>query len=319
MAVRQRVLLTGATGHVGGRLLSYLSTQESVTTRALVRTPRTLPSWADSCEIRFGDLTEEATRRDVLQDVDCVVHLATRGFSSAQPPSDAELAIEEKATLDVVHDAIGAGVSRLIYISSIHVYGESLVGRVDDSTSIAPNTAYGRSRQRIERDILELAKSGNSQISVVRLTNSFGVPTFPRGGTWNLLLHDLCRQVVQSHSITLRSDGRVCRDMMALRDVVNVLAQILMNNLDIRGTFLLASGQTMKLKEIAELVQRYAKSTLGIDADITSPVINPVQPPAFLLHPAKLIGAGIKFPQHRDEEICDLLRHAQHEFGIARP
>jgi len=319
VAVRQRVLLTGATGHVGGRLLSYLSTQESVTTRALVRTPRTLPSWTDNCEIRFGDLTEEATRRDVLQDVDCVVHLATRGFSSAQPPSDTELASEEKLTLDVVRDAIGAGVSRLIYISSIHVYGESLVGRVDDSTSIAPNTAYGRSRQRIERDILELAKSGNSQISVVRLTNSFGVPTFPRDETWNLLLHDLCRQVVQSHSITLRSDGRVCRDMMALRDVVNVLAQILMNNHDIRGTFLLASGQSMKLQEIAELVQRHAKSTLGIDADITSPVINPVQPPAFLLHPAKLIGAGIKFPQHRDEEICDLLRHAQHEFGSARP
>jgi hypothetical protein len=32
-----------------------------------------------------------------------------------------------------------------------------------------------------------------------------------------------------------------------------------------------------------------------------------------------LISAGITIPQHRDEEICDLLRHAQHEFGSARP
>ena len=316
MPARQRVLLTGATGHVGGRLLSYLSTQDTIATRALVRSPRALPQWADSCEVLFGDLEESKTRQDALRNVDCVVHLATRGFSTAEPPTDAQLADEEQTTLDFVRDAFAAGVSRLIYISSIHVYGESLVGHVDDLTPTAPNTAYGRSRQRIERGIFELGSSDQCQVTVVRLTNSFGVPTISRDETWNLLVHDLCRQVVQSGKIVLRSDGRVSRDMMALRDVVDVLFQIMTTVADVGGTCLLASGHTMRLINIAELVQRHAREELGIGAVISAPETGSIHPPTFVLRPSKLLSAGISIPQHLDEEIGDLLRYAQREFGV---
>lgn len=316
MPARQRVLLTGATGHVGGRLLSYLSTQDTIATRALVRSSKSLPQWADNCEVMVGDLAERTTRQGALQNVGCVVHLATRGFSASNPPTDAQLADEEKNTLDFVRDAFAAGVSRLIYISSIHVYGASLAGQVDDLTPTAPNTAYGRSRQRIERGIFELDSSDQCQVTVVRLTNSFGVPAISRDETWNLLMHDLCRQVVQSQSIVLRSDGRVSRDLMALRDVVDVLFQIMTTVADVRGTCLLASGHTMRLRDIAELVQRHAKEVLGITASISAPMTGGSHPPTFVLRPSKLLSAGISIPQHLDEEIRDLLRYAQREFGV---
>ncbi|MEY5039451.1 MAG: hypothetical protein RLZZ48_220, partial [Actinomycetota bacterium] len=222
----------------------------------------------------------------------------------------------EKNTLDFVRDAFATGVSRLIYISSIHVYGESLAGHVDDLTQTAPNTAYGRSRQRIERGIFELDSSGQCQVTVVRLTNSFGVPAISRDETWNLLVHDLCRQVVQSQSIVLRSDGRVSRDMMAMRDVVDVLFQIMTTVADVRGTCLLASGHTIRLINIAELVQRHAKEVLGITASISAPTTGGSHPPTFVLRPSKLLSAGISIPQHLDEEIRDLLRYAQREFGV---
>ncbi|MEY4400685.1 MAG: hypothetical protein RL072_550 [Actinomycetota bacterium] len=318
MAVRQRVLLTGATGHVGGRLFSYLSTQDAVDVRAVVRSSHQFPQWAAKSEILSGDLKERETRRDALRGVECVVHLATRGFSSAKAPTERELASEEEVTLGLVRDALTSGVSRLIYISSIHVYGQALIGRVDDLTPTAPNTPYGRSRQRIEQDILELSSSSQAHVTVVRLTNSFGVPAIPRDETWNLLMHDLCRQVVQSRSMELRSDGRVSRDTMALRDVVEVLFQIITTAADLRGVCLLASGHTMQLTEIAESVQRHAEEVLGITTSISVPTSESVQPPSFSLHPAKLLGAGITIPQNRDAEICDLLRYAQQEFGMAK-
>jgi len=263
-----------------------------------------------------GDLAERTTRQKALQNVDCVAHLATRGFSAANPPTNAQLENEEKNTLDFVRDAFAAGVSRLIYVSSIHVYGESLEGQVDDLTPAVPNTTYGQSRRRIEQGIFELDSSGQCQVTVVRLTNSFGVPAISRDETWNLLMHDLCRQVVQSRSIVLRSDERVSRDLMALRDIVDVLFQIMTTVADIRGTCLLASGHTMRLRDTAELVQRHAKEVLGITASISAPTIGGSHPPTFVLRPAKLLGAGITIPQHLDEEIRDLLRYAQREFGV---
>jgi nucleoside-diphosphate-sugar epimerase len=315
MAVRQRVLLTGATGHVGGRLFSHLLARESVDVRAVVRSPHRLAHFAKNAEILGGDLVDQPTRRDALQGVDCVVHLATRGFSSAKPPTEFELAKEEEVTLHLVADALRAGVARLLYLSSIHVYGQALSGDVDDLTPTAPNTPYGHSRQRIEQGILELAQTTKTQVIIVRLTNSFGVPAIPRAETWDLLLHDLCRQVIQSQSITLRSDGRVSRDTMALRDVVEVLSQIMTTPADLGGVCLLASGHTMQLIDIAESVQRCAKDVLGVDAHISAPSSNTVQPPSFVLHPTRLLSAGITIPQNRNDEICDLLRYAQREFG----
>jgi len=317
VAVRQRVLLTGATGHVGGRLLSHLSARDALHTRALVRSSRALPVWARNTEVLYGNLENREVRGDALRDVNCVVHLATRGFSSAMAPTEEELAKEEELTLSLAADALGARVSRLIYISSIHAYGQALVGRVDDLTPTAPNTPYGHSRQRIEQGILGLASSSETQVIVTRLTNSFGVPAISRNETWNLLMHDLCRQVVQSHSMELRSDGRISRDIMALRDVVDVLYQIVTTTEDLQGVCLLASGHTMQLTEIAESVQQHAKEVLGVTSNISVPTHESVQPASFSLHPAKLLGAGIAIPQHRDEEIRDLLRYAQREFAGA--
>ncbi len=69
MAVRQRVLLTGATGHVGGRLFSHLLAHESVDLRAVVRSPHRLAHFAKNAEILGGDLVDELTRRNALHGV----------------------------------------------------------------------------------------------------------------------------------------------------------------------------------------------------------------------------------------------------------
>ena len=115
----------------------------------------------------------------------------------------------------------------------------------------------------------------------------------------------------------LRSDGRIPRDIMALRDVVDVLHQIMTTTDELQGVYLLASGLTMQLTEIAQSVQRHAEEVLGVTAGISVPTYESVQPASFSLHPAKLLGTGISVPWNRDKEIRDLLRYAQREFAGA--
>ena len=299
---------------MGGRLSAHL-TKSGTKTRALLRSRPSLPAWAAHAEVVHGDLNDASVRREVLRGVHTVAHLATRGFSSVVPPTSQELQNEEEIALSLLSDAITVGVSRFVYLSSIHVYGDSLVGHVDDATPTRPNSDYGRSRQRIEERMLQRSAATNTQTVVVRLTNSFGVPTSPRPETWNLLMHNLCRQVVTSRSLVLRSDPRVCRDSMGLCDVVEVLAQIVASPQPLQGVYLLASGETMQLAQLATLVQRHAEEVLAISAEVKAPHHQSTVPTTFTLDTRRLRDAGIRIPNNRNQEICELLHYAQHEFG----
>ncbi|MFZ9817445.1 MAG: NAD-dependent epimerase/dehydratase family protein, partial [Ilumatobacteraceae bacterium] len=90
MPTHQQVLITGAGGHVGGRLSAHL-TKSGTKTRALMRSQQSLPEWAARAEVVRGDLNDASVRRAALDKVDIVAHLATRGSSSAAPPTSQEL------------------------------------------------------------------------------------------------------------------------------------------------------------------------------------------------------------------------------------
>lgn len=315
MSTPQRVLLTGATGHVGGRLFRQLVSEPGVLVRALVRSPLVIPDWARESEVVVGDLSDASTRKQALLGADTVVHLATRGFSAAVAPTQHELDDERRIARMLAQEAVLSGVSRYLFVSSIHVYGNSLSGRVDDMTPTSPSTAYGASRLQMESDLLEVTESTHVNANVIRLTNSFGVPAFPRPETWNLLVHDLCRQVVTSSRILLRSDARICRDTMALRDVTTVITRLISSAKFPPGVFLLASGASMQLREIAELVKRQAELALGVAVRIESRSHDDLAPASFTLDPQKLRATGTMITDSRDAEIRDLLNLAMREFG----
>jgi UDP-glucose 4-epimerase len=268
-------------------------------------------------EFIFGDIRSETIREQILSGASTVVHLANRGFSASTPPSEAQLAIERSTTLKLAEDAVRAGVSRFIVLSSIHVYGRTLVGNVYDDTPADPVSTLGISRLRIEEDLMALAESTSMNVTIIRMSNSFGTPAVPRPETWGLLLHDLCKQAVQSHSLTLRSDPRISRDMMALRDVVDVLQQVINSKRVSSGIYLLASGQTNQLIELAQLVRTEALAQLGKDLSIETSDFATISPASFTLSPIKLREAGVMIPQNREEEIRDLLRYAVQEFHEA--
>ena len=316
MSTYQRILLTGVTGHVGGRLFEHLSQERVCNVRGVALSSRPAPVWATSHELCFGNIKSESFRKQVLEEVDVVVHLANRGFSATNQPSADQLAEEHSNTLSLARDAVRANVSRFVFLSSIHVYGRALLGRVDDATKAQPASEYGASRLRIEEALAQLADETGLEVVVVRMSNSFGVPAFPRVETWDLILHDLCRQAVQSDSLTLRSDPRTSRDVIALRDAVVALSQVIQSPSLSTGTYLLASGQTCTLLDLANSVRQLANEILGrvLAIETTGRVTETL--PSFQFDSTKLRGVGITIPQHRDDEIRDLLRYARREFGV---
>jgi len=310
----QLIVITGASGHVGGRLFMHFCTATDRHVRPHFRAIIPLPTWAVSHTATLGDLREHSVRMNALRDADVVIHLATRGYSSSKPPSPSQLAAERAATVDLIRDAAASGVSRFVLVSSIHVLGDALVGDVTDFTTPLPTTDYGRSRLELEREVKGQSLANSMTGIVLRMTNTFGVPAIVQPSTWDLLIHDLCRQAVTSDRLVLHSNGSGYRNFLALSDAVNVITEVATHTVP-SGTYLLAGPQTFQLREVAETVRIRAEHLLqkSLTVDVNTTDMTRHQP--FTVKGESLRALGIVMQDNFIGELDRLILAARKEFG----
>jgi uncharacterized protein YbjT (DUF2867 family) len=178
------LLLTGATGLVGGALLPRLLA-DGQTVRCLVRDPRGLGSQRVRVQIALGDLTDPPSFRNAMRGVDTVVHLA----SSTRDQSRGS--IEELngiASWRMVEAAQRAGAERFLFLSvlgaSTHhrarlfrakALAEQAVREADlHTTVLAPSLVYARGdrwMRLLERlsllPIVPLSGSGRAELQPI--------------------------------------------------------------------------------------------------------------------------------------------------------
>lgn len=127
-----RVLVLGATGYVGGRLIPQLL-EDGHAVRCLVRSPKKLEDrpWRPELDVRQADLLDPATLAGVFDGIDVVYYLVHSIGSG-----DDFQKTEERCARHTAEAAAEAGVSQIIYLGGL--------GNADDDLS--PHLA---SRQRV--------------------------------------------------------------------------------------------------------------------------------------------------------------------------
>src|SRR5512142_468527 len=115
MAEKELVLVTGATGYIGGRLVPRLL-DAGYRVRCLVRDPARLQgrAWASRVEVVRGDLLEPATLEPALQDVYAAYYLV-HGLKGGRVNADLDL---EEAR-NFVSAAERQNVQRIIYLGEL--------------------------------------------------------------------------------------------------------------------------------------------------------------------------------------------------------
>jgi NADH dehydrogenase len=113
--VRRVILLTGATGVVGGELLPALLA-EGHQIRALVRDPRKLGEHRVDVQITLGDIGDPFSLRHAMRGVDTVIHLAA---SIRDQPGATIEEVNGLATSRLLRAAERAGVERFLFFSAM--------------------------------------------------------------------------------------------------------------------------------------------------------------------------------------------------------
>ncbi len=168
------VLVTGATGFVGRALVGALA-ERGWRVAAAARDPGAV-QWPDGTIRRFlPDLAQHIDWAPLLDRVSHIVHLAGIAHASSTRPDSLYTAINTRAAAALAKAAQGAGVRRLVFLSSVRAQtGPSSPAVQIESAEPAPTDAYGRSKLAAERAIAEALTGSATEWVVLRPALIYG-------------------------------------------------------------------------------------------------------------------------------------------------
>lgn len=169
MQASQRILVTGASGFVGNRLVNELGAAGHGV-RAVGR--KSLLNLTDDF-VLVDDINAGTDWTGALIGVGQVIHAAARVHVMSEVAADplAEFrAVNVDGTLNLARQAAAAGVRRFVFISSIKVNGEQTDNRPafapDDSPS--PEDPYGISKFEAEAGLQKIAAETGMEVVIIR-------------------------------------------------------------------------------------------------------------------------------------------------------
>ena len=168
------VLVTGATGFLGGNVLTAVAALPDVTVVAACRRPARLPAGFDG-EVRAGDLDDPAYRRQVVKGVDVVCHTASAASMWGHPREERERFLAP--AVDFVDRAVEAGVGRFILAGTVAMSPPPEGGApLDDGAETRHSGFWPHLDRLIDLDRHMAAKAGQgTQTVLLRLGHFVGV------------------------------------------------------------------------------------------------------------------------------------------------
>jgi nucleoside-diphosphate-sugar epimerase len=289
---RMRVLVTGATGLIGGALALRLA-RDGVPVRALVRpTADSGALRSAGVELAEGDVLSPASVRDAVRGCTHVVHLAASragmGLSAAALHD-----VNVRGTEHVAAAAVEEGVERLVYGSTLGVHGFIAGGVLDEHSPIRPNTAYRLSKWLAERALDRVHERTGLQVVVARISSGVG----PGARAWL----PLARGIAEGR-LRLLGDGTNAIDLVAVDDLAEGLRLCATAPNAAGRRFVLGSGEPSTVGGFASQIA----AALGVPAPQRGP---PAAPYRALLHAAALAfrvaGIDSGFAHRREILVAD--------------
>jgi UDP-glucose 4-epimerase len=254
-----RILVTGGAGFIGSHLSDRLVREgHRVTVIDSEVTGRTanLPAAAIYTK---GDVTCAADVEPVFAEgLDAVCHIAGQVSliqSFVNPLVD--LRTNVGGTVNVLQLCLKYHVPRMLYASSMTVYGSNEQLPTPESAPCKPISYYGITKFAAERYVHTTAERTDLDfkfhVTSFRMYNVYGPRQAldnPYQGVLGIFLGNLLR----GEPITIFGDGHQSRDFIYVDDIVDAWVSALANPETYGGAFNLGSGHRLSIRQLADQV-----------------------------------------------------------------
>ena len=246
---KQTILVTGAAGLLGSRLLPILSQAVPDCRIIAVARSKVYESRDSRVEVVYGDLRDEQLWLNLPHTINCVIHLAA--FIPWR--------VEQKHRASVMTDNVlpianlieysrrWTNLQQVIYSSSVSVYGQSSEW-LNESSPTKPANLYGAAKLSGEALMSCLEVRGVRTVSL-RFSSLYAPGQYE--GT---VLPIMVQRARQRQDILIFGDGTRTQDFLHCEDAARALLLALQQATS--GLYNIGSGTAVTMTELAQTVSR---------------------------------------------------------------
>ena len=218
-----RFLITGAAGFLGAPLANSLTADVHRVVGLDDLSTGDPDRLSPDVHLVRGDINDRPKLWSLLQDVDCVYHLAARVIvpeSTLYPREYNQVNVGGTVTLmEAMRDV---GVKRVIFISSGTIYGNQRNQPLSERCRPNPRSPYAVSKLSAEYYIRTIGDLWGIETVCLRVFNAYG-PGQPLPPSHAPVIPYCFRQAVDNGTIVVHGSGTQTRDYVYIDDVVNAM------------------------------------------------------------------------------------------------
>ncbi|MFH1797920.1 MAG: NAD(P)-dependent oxidoreductase [Candidatus Omnitrophota bacterium] len=241
-----KILITGATGFIGGRLVKRLLTENHDLFCLVRETSKVDFLKQPGVSLVMGDITDGGAVDRIFQEVkpEAVFHLAAKVLTD----NEKELyAANVDGTRNICQACYNHEVSRLVYTSSVSVISGNLDVPLTEGLPYKASDSYGRSKIAAERIAVDFRGKG-LPVAIVRPCMVYGEGEPHLLGKILKKANAWCLPVLNVQGM----DSKL--HLVYIENVIDVLAVVLEKNEALEGTFMVADKEVLTLRKFIEIL-----------------------------------------------------------------
>lgn len=261
--MKQRVLITGINGFIGRHVARVLAQAgHEVSGVSLEGEARGLPPGVAYQQLDLCD--HEATAAHLTaHPVDVVVHLAALvHVRDAALSFDDYARVNYRASEALFLSAVATGASRLLFASTVEIYGPQLDGAVvTEATCPRPDSDYARAKLLAEQSLERVGKIRGIPVAALR----FG-PVYASNFRLNLDKRLYLKPPVLAYTL---GRGNYRLSLCSLRNIETFIARFIDSPSPPSGAFNLVDHESPTARQLLALERRHGRARVIVPLPVT--------------------------------------------------
>ena len=256
------ILVTGGAGFIGRYLVEYLCDNNQVTIYDdLSNSDIEKISFLISRGVRFikGDVLDFEKLLESSKNFDVIIHLAAKSDVAESVINPKEtINVNLNGTINVLKCCVQNKIRKIIFASSASVYGDSS-DIISEKSATIPLSPYGKSKLDAEIQIRKFADEFGFDAIILRLFNVYGKG---QNDQYAGVISKFLKNISENKPLIIYGDGKQTRDFVSVYDVIRAIECAISS--ENSGTYNIASGKSISINELAEIIVSSSGKKLDI-------------------------------------------------------